>query len=448
MWYTSSSTTRRMFMDDELKKRLAVFRFGVIADFVGGRVLERGEIERLLREKCARRWQIPGSIRTRVSESALKAWVARYKASGNRLEALYPRERSDRGKSRVIEQDTAMGLIALRKELREVSLPVLMREARQRKIILPDMRVTYSTLYRFLQAEGLVDKPSSIPEDRRKFEAEYPNDLWQSDVMHGPYVTVEGKQKKTYLIAFLDDHSRLMPHAEFYFHERLGCFMDALRKALLIRGIPRKLYVDNGSAFRSHHLEHICASLGIVLLHAKPYQPQGKGKVERFFRTAREQFLSVLNLTTLDKLNDALKTWLSGYHATIHRGTGQTPLKRFAQNIECVRPAPKDLEDHFRNVAKRTVAKDRTIALNGRLYEAPVPLIGKQVTLLYHEHDPARVEIVLAGKTYGFVSMVDVNVNCRIRRGKDALEIETPNNLQRYRGGRLFGLRDEEDNNE
>lgn len=435
-------------MEEELKKRIAVFRFGVIADFVGGRVLDRGEIERLLREKCAWRWQIPGSERTRVSESTIKEWVARYKASGNKLESLYPRERSDRGKSRAIEQDTAMGIIALRKELREVSLPVLMRVARERKIILPDMRVTYSTLYRFLQAEGLADRPSSIPEDRRKFEAEYPNDLWQSDVMHGPYVTVKGKQKKTYLIAFLDDHSRLIPHAEFYLYERLGCFLDALRKALLMRGIPRKLYVDNGSAFRSHHLEHICASLGIVLLHAKPYQPQGKGKVERFFRTAREQFLSTLNLTTLENLNDALKAWLSGHHETTHHGTEQTPLKRFVQNIECVRPAPKDLEDHFRNVAKRTVAKDRTIALNGRLYEVPVLLIGKQVTLLYHEHDPARVEIVLAGKTYGFAPMVDVNVNCRIRRGKDALEIEPLDTQQRYRGGKLFRFKDEEDNNE
>jgi transposase InsO family protein len=431
-------------MDEEKQKRIAVFRVGVIADFVGGIALERGETERLMREKCARRWQIPGSVRSRISESTIKEWVARYKLSGNKLEALYPQGRSDKGKPRAIDQETAMGIVSLRKELREVSLPVLMREARHRKIIQPGMKVTYAAIYRFLQAEGLVDKPSAAPQDRRKFEAASPNDLWQSDVMHGPYVEVSGKQKKTYLIAFLDDNSRLIPHAEFYFHEQLKCFLDAFRKALLMRGIPRKLYVDNGSAFRSHHLEHICASLGIVLLHAKPYQPQGKGKVERWFRSTRDQFLSTLNITTMDNLNEALRSWVCRYHEAIHGGTAQAPLKRFAENIECIRPAPKDLEDHFRNVARRTVAKDRTISLNGRLYEAPVPLIGKQVTLLYHEHDPARVEIALAGKTYGFVPMVDVNVNCRIRRGKDALEIEPHNNMQRYLGGKLFGLKDDE----
>jgi len=425
-------------MDDELKKRVAVFRFGVIADFVGGRALGRGETESLIRQKCALRWQIPGSARSRISESTVKEWVKRYRESGHKLESLYPKGRSDRGKTRAIDQDTAMGLIALRKEMREVSLPALMQQARQRKIIIPGMKVTYSALYRFLQAEGLADKPSCIPEDRRKFEAEYPNDIWQSDVMHGPYVGVNGKQRKTYLIAFLDDRSRLVAHAEFYLHERLGCFVDALRKALLMRGIPRKLYVDNGPAFRSHHLEHICASLGIVLVHARAYQPQGKGKVERWFRTVREQFLSVLNFNTLEDINKALQLWLTRYHETTHSGTGQEPLKRFAENMECVRPAPKDLEDHFRNVAKRTVAQDRTISLSGRLYEAPVHLIGRQVTLLYHEHDPARVEIIFCGKTYGFAGILDVNVNCRVRRGKDSFEIEAENNRQRYQGGKLF----------
>lgn len=432
-------------MDEEKKKRIAVFRFGVIADFVGARTLARGETEKLMRDKCAKRWQIPGSVRTRISESAIKEWIARYKASGGKLESLYPRERSDKGKPRAIDQDTALGIIALRKEFREVSLPVLLDHARQRKIILPGTSVSYGAAYRLLQAEGLVDKPTAAPEDRRKFEAEYPNDLWQSDVMHGPSVTVNGKQRKSYLMAFLDDHSRLIPHAEFYLHERLDCFLDAFRKALLMRGIPRKLYVDNGSAFRSHHLEHICASLGIVLLHAKPYQPQGKGKVERWFRSTRDQFLSTQTVTTLANLNDAMGTWVKRYHETTHGGTGQTPMQRFASNIECVRPAPKDLEDHFRKVAKRTVAKDRTVSLNGRLYEAPVPLIGKQVTLLYHEHDPARVEVTLAGKTYGFASPVDVNVNCRVRRGKDALEIEPLNNPARYRGGNLFGRREAKD---
>lgn len=431
-------------MDEELKKRIAVFRYGVIADFVGGRILSHGETKRLIRDKCVRKWQIPGSQRSSISGSTIKEWIARYRASGNKLESLYPRNRSDRGKSRAIEQETAQGLLALRKELPEVTLPVFMREAKQRKILLPGMRVTYSTLYRFLQSEGMLKKPSSAPEDRRRFEAEYPNDLWQSDVMRGPYVEVDGKQRKTYLIAFVDDMSRLAVHGEFYHRENLKVFLDALRKALRMRGIPRKLYVDNGSAFRSHHLQHTCASLGIALIYSRSYQPEGRGEIERWFRTVRESFLSTEKAKTLDNLNDSFNNWVTTYNHASHGITKETPIKRFAAHIECIRAASGDIEDHFRKASRRTVAKDRTIALDGRLYEAPVELIGKRVNLLYHEHDPARVERVYGDRTYGFAVLLDVNVNCRIKRGRESLKIEGNTN-DRYLGGKLFNDKDMED---
>lgn len=422
-------------MDEEMKKQVAVFRFGVIADFVDGTTLSRGETKKLMREKCARQWQIPGSGRSRISKSAIKEWIVRYKRSGNKLEALYPQGRSDRGATRAIDDDTASGLIKLRQELPAITLPTLLREAKERKIVLPGREVAYSTLYRFLTAKGLADRPDSAPRDRRKFEAEHPNDLCQSDVMHGPMVLVDGKQKKTYLIGFIDDMTRLIPHAEFYLHERLECFLDAFRKALLMRGLPKKLYVDNGPAFRSHHLEHICASLGIQLIHAKPYQPEGKGKIERWHRTVREGFLATLKPTDLAGLNEKFSAWLAEYHERPHSGTGVSPIRRFTQNIECVRPAPRDLEDYFRKPAKRTVAKDRTFTLQGRMYEAPVDLVKKQIRLLYHEHDPARVEMRLGEKTYGFAKVVDLHVNCRVKRETSPSDSEAK---EKYKSGNLF----------
>jgi putative transposase len=429
-------------MDEELKKAVAVFRYGVIADFVGGVMLPRGEKRKQMREKCARKWQIPGSNRSRIGISTLKEWITRYTASGNRLESLYPSEREDKGRSRAVDDDTAAGIIALRKEMPHVTLPVLLRSARERKIILPGTKLAHSTLYRFLTARGLMDQPALPPRDRRKFEADKPNDLWQSDVMHGPMVVVEGKQRKTYLTAFIDDHSRLIPYAEFFLSERLDSFLDALRMALLTRGLPRKLYVDNGPAFRSTHLEHICASLGIVLIHSKPYVPEGRGKIERFFRTVRMQFLPIAKSTTLIGLNAALSEWLRGYHERPHGSSGETPLRRFTRGLACVRPAPADLSDHFRKEVKRTVAKDRTFTIQGRLYEAPVDLVGRQVRLLYHEHDPARVEVLWEGKTYGFASVLDVNVNCRVRRENGVTGIDSGNAPEKYRGGNLFGVND------
>jgi hypothetical protein len=280
--------------------------------------------------------------------------------------------------------------------------------------------------------------------DRRRFEAQLPNDLWQSDVMHGPSVAVDGKNRKTYLIAFIDDMSRLICHAQFYLSENLNAYLDALRQALLTRGLPRKLYVDNGPAFRSFHLHQITASLGIALIHAKPYQPQGKGKIERFFRTVRSDFLPAVRAQSLNDLNLALDCWIRDvYHNREHTSTGQTPLARYAAHCECVRATPKDLPDHFRQQARRRVAKDRTVSLAGRLFEAPIALIGKQITLFYHAHDPARVQARYEGKSYGMLTVVDLNVNCQVQREKDSVKIHSqPRALS---GGKLpFGGTKEE----
>jgi len=197
------------------------------------------------------------------------------------LESVYPEERNDKGKTRAFDEEAAAALLALKKDRPGVSLPILMTE-----------RISYVTVYRLFKRHGLTDE--APPADRRRFEAELPNDLWQSDALHGPRVLHEGKMKKAYLFAFIDDMSRLIPHAEFYLHERLGSYVDALMKALSKRGLPRKLYVDNGPAFRSQLLHHASASLGIALIHSKPYQPEGRGKIERRFRTVRQQFLPLI----------------------------------------------------------------------------------------------------------------------------------------------------------
>lgn len=413
-------------MNDEQKKQVAIFRFGVISDFVSPTRLAWGERARLIQQKCERSWQIPFSGRTRLTPTTIRSWIRAYEKSDQQLESLYPQSRTDRGQARALDQETTLALIGLRKEMPLAPVHTLIRTARQRGIVDAEQYLAESTVWRLFKREGLMFSTEHAPVDRRRFEAQLPNDLWQSDVMHGPSVLVDGKNRKTYLIAFLDDMSRLICHAQFYRSENLNAFLDALRQALLTRGLPRKLYVDNGPAFRSFHLQQITASLGIALIHAKPYQPQGKGKIERFFRTVRSDFLPAVRAKTLDDLNLALDCYLRDvYHNREHRSTSQTPLARYAEHCECVRAAPKDLADHFRLQARRRVAKDRTIALLGRLFEAPIALIGKQVTLFYHPNDPARVEARMNGKSYGLLTVVDVNVNCQVKREKDSVKIHT-----------------------
>ena len=413
-------------MNEEKKKQIAIFRFGVISDFVSPTRLGWGERARLLGEKCARQWQIPFSHRTRLSPATIRSWIRLYEKGGQRLESLYPHSRSDRGQARALDPETTLALMGLRREMPTAAVKTLIRTAQQRGIVEPQQYLGESTVWRLLKREGLMERAEPAAVDRRRFEAQLPNDLWQSDVMHGPSVAVEGKNRKTYLIALIDDMSRLICHAQFYLSENLNAYLDCLRQALLTRGLPRKLYVDNGPAFRSFHLHQITASLGIALIHAKPYQPEGKGKIERFFRTVRADFLPTVRAQSLTDLNTALDRWLREvYHNREHRSTGQTPLARYAAHCECVRAAPKDLPDHFRQQARRRVAKDRTVALAGRLFEAPIALIGKQISLFYHAHDPARVEARYEGKSYGMLTVVDLNVNCQVQREKDSVKIHS-----------------------
>jgi putative transposase len=370
-------------MTEEQKKEVAVFRYGLIAEFVGATRLDRGEREALLKEKCARKWQIPYSGRTRVSRSTLMRWISRYLGDGRRLEALYPQQRNDQGQTRAIDEETALALIALRRDLRKMPVPELARVLHQRQLVSSGRSVSLSSVYRFLRQHKLMTTDEAPPTDRRKFEAELPNDLWQSDILHGPVLDCGGKRRKCYLIAFIDDHSRLIPHARFYPSESLACFQDAFFEALSRRGLPRKLYVDNGSAYRSRQLEYTTAALGIALIHAKPYQPQGKGKIERFLRTVRTQFLPGFQGHSLEAINRAFGDWLEGqYHQRRHGSTAETPHKRFAGGLHCLRPAPENLSDYFRKTVYRRVNKDRSIVIDKRLFEGPVDLIGQRVELL------------------------------------------------------------------
>jgi len=431
-------------MDEDVKKEIGRFRFGVIADLVG-RKLTRGERQRILREKSQAQWDIPHSTRTRISRSTILYWLRRYEESGGRLESLYPDHRSDKDTSRALEAETARALIRLKQEYRGATLPAVLREAKRRGVVPAQFRVSKATLYRFFKRQGL-DEDASPPVDRRRFEAELPNDIWQSDAMHAVKALVNGKLRKTYLFAFIDDMSRFIPHAEFYLNEGIESYTDALRQALAKRGLPRKLYVDNGPAFASCHLGHVTASLGIALVHSKPYQPEGRGKMERWFRTVRERFLSLTpDGLPLSVLNRYLAEWIeSDYHTAVHASTGEAPMVRYLRHVHLIREAPKDLDDYFRKRALRRVAKDRTVALNGRLYEAPLELIGKQVTLLYHDHDPGRIEIHLAGESVGRLVPLDLQLNCRIRR-RHLLEIlpkdspPRPSQKPVMTTGKLFG---------
>jgi len=320
-------------MDDPKSEKVALFRYGLIATLVLER-LSRGELMRRARELATLHYDIPWSERTTISVGTLLKWANRYRKGG--LEALGPARRKDRGKSRVISPQLAQLIERLMRENPHRTGTTLLRELALSSDDPTTAPLSAATLYRFLKEQGLTQKQLLAPPAHKKFEAEFANQIWQSDMMFGPYIPRPGGGKQqAMLYAILDDASRLIPHAQFYADEGLESLLDCTRQAVAARGIPVRLYVDNGKVYRSAQLARIAATLGILIVHTPPYQPEGRGKIERFFRSVREQFLASLDLkqvSGMEDLNTRLDAWIqTAYHRTPHGGLAPntTPLQRW-----------------------------------------------------------------------------------------------------------------------
>jgi transposase InsO family protein len=420
--------------NEEHLHQVALFRYGLIADLLHIRP-GSGELYEQIRKKAERTHDIPGTTRTRVAAETIRTWLKRYRKHG--FDGLVPRLRSDRGQSRAIPQDVADILLTIKEENRALSVPLVIREARTIDAVPNDLPLPPSTVHRLLDAHGLMRKDAEQPtdNDRRRFAYQKAGELWMSDVMHGPTVRVaNNKRRKTYLIAFLDDATRVVPFAKFTFSENTQAFLPVFEQAVMRRGIPLRLFVDNGSSYRSKHLALVCAKLGVALIHARAYQPQSKGKQERFFRTTRSQLLTRLrpeDTSSLDALNRRLWAWVEGeYHRTPHRGlAGQTPLDRWAQDGDEVRyPAPDlDLKDLFLFEEKRKVHKDRTVSLHGVVYEVDAALVGQTVVLRYDPSAPKGrpVQIWHDGSKVQDANVVDAYANCFIKRNRPSSTLVT-----------------------
>lgn len=412
-----------MTLDEKTRDEIALFRYGLIADLLHGGEGQKG-IYAHLNEKAQRVYEIPGSRRTRVAAETIRDWLAAYRAGG--FDALRPRPRSDQGQPRAIPQELADLLCQLKEETPTLSVKTLIEQVRNRSG-LGDLLLAPATVHRLLSRHGLMDKrPAEVTsKDRRRFSYDKAGELWMSDVMHGPAVTTDnGRKRKSYLIALLDDATRVVPYAAFALWENTTAFLPVLQQAILRRGIPKRLYVDNGAVYRSQQLSLVCAKLGITLIHARPYQPQGKGKQERWFRSVRMQLLPTLgpsDLGSLDALNRRLWAWIeSEYHWNPHRGLdGQTPLDRWAMSAQDVRlVGPEcDLDELFLFEQKRKVQKDRTVSLMGVVYEVDASLVGETVLLRYDPSRPARpLDVHFKGRKVEQAKRVDVYANCFVRR--------------------------------
>lgn len=369
-----------------------------------------------LREASLRPW--PDENGDYYAVRTLEDWWYGYKQGG--FSALVPAVRCDQGKNRVLDQATAAWVIEQVTANPNIPLKVLSARWRQQGRPLPSI----SVLYRYLRRQGYdrttlrAGRLESGP--TKAFEAPQVNDLWMVDFSPGPTLSVEGKSFGTHLCVLIDDHSRLIPFGAYYRQANTEAFHHALKEAVLRRGLPRKLYTDQGQPFVNAHTRVVCAKLGIRLLHCKPYHSWSKGKCERVIQTVQQGFESTLRLLdnqakSLEELNAKFSIWIqTTYHQRTHSSTGQSPEYRYQQAAKTLRHLEPGLEIDplFYIHVERRVRKNGTIRLEGQLYEVPLSLRALKIQLRLDPFRRTRIEVWSQQKLVGLARKAPLHLNC------------------------------------
>lgn len=355
----------------------------------------------------------------------IQTWLYRYKAQG--VTGIENKVRCDKGLPRKVTPEELLEALNIARQHFKDEKCDKMSLYRYciEKEILNKNQIAQTTFYRFIREYELLKDDDQLNNKKRlAFCMQYANQLWQGDTMYGPYVKDNGNPKQTKLIAFIDDASRVVTHAEFFFDENIDTLIRALKAAFYKRGIPEQLYVDNGSIYTSQEITLICARIGCILRHTPVRDGSAKGKVERFFRRVRQQFLSKnLNLSSLKTLNDQFILWLEDeYNATVHSAIGMKPIDRFAFDLKRIKfLSPSETNDElFYAEETRKVKKDNTFSFKNIRYETPVDLRDKQITIRFDRAHCGRVIIIYyKEQRMGLAKPLDLIANGLLRRRKE-----------------------------
>ena len=377
----------------ERARTVGLFRYSLIQAALD-RELSTRQRGRVVRALAEREHDGPFGDPVRLSRPTIDRWIRDWRRGG--FDALVPQPRRVLPRTPVDVLDLA---VALKKEVPARTAVQVATILRAHTGWAPDER----TLQRHFARLELTTRPDGQPPAAfGRFEADAPNQRWTGDALHGPTVNA----RKAILFAFLDDHSRLLPGYRWARREDTVRLEAALRNGIAARGVPAQLYLDNGSAMIDKQLQRACACLGIRLVHSRPGEPEGRGKIERFFRTVRDQFLveigSGRELDDLAQLNTLFTAWVEQvYHQRPHSETGQSPLQRWSAIGALALPSPAQLREAFLWSEWRTVTKTSTVGLHGNTYEVDAALVGRKIELVFDPFDLTHIDVRWHGRAMG-----------------------------------------------
>lgn len=371
-------------MNDNERKEIALFRYGIISPAVTGTYDESLSLKGFFRSAAERTYTNPRGETTRVSAPTIERWFYRYQAEG--FDALVPKRRTDTGKPRKMDDDVMEQIKFLKQEYPRIPATLIHQKLIDNGTIRPG-DISLSTVNRFINRIKAEEKISA-GRDMRRYEREHINEVWCGDSSTGPYLKADGKKKRTYIIALMDDASRMIVGIDIFFNDNFINLMSVMKTAVTRFGRPKILNFDNGSPYRNKQMELLAARIGSVIHYNRPYTPTGKAKIERWFRTMKDMWMSQLNMNdfnSIHELRDSLLTFVNTYNKTVHSSlNGRTPENRFFEE-SCIirRLSDRDIETSFLLEYERRVSADNVVVINETEYEVPYVYAKQKITLRY-----------------------------------------------------------------
>jgi transposase InsO family protein len=378
---------------EEKHQQIALFRYALIAPAVAG-TFEAPTLAQYFRNVAAKKHKHPDGRHVEVTYHSLERWYYDYKKLG--LPGITPKERIDKGRSRALSDNATNMIQSLKEELPHITGKAIYSKLVEEGAI-NAVGASLSSVHRYIRNNGLKLPPENARE-MKVFEMEFANDSWQTDASQGPVIKISGRKAQTFLLGLLDDASRMVVHAQFYLNDNAVNMQDSFKRAIAKFGVPKMLFADNGQSVNNLQLQLICASLGIVLAHSRPYVATSRGKIERVFRTIKDGWMNAIDwnsFSSLEALNESLSVFLSeSYTNSIHSSLNCTPKERFLRDYDRLRHIPvEELDFHFLHRKECRVTNAATIKLLGTEYEVPQKYIGSKIKIRYLPTDMSELFI-------------------------------------------------------
>lgn len=399
----------------EKNQEKGIFKFSIIAPLING-THGFDTIEQYLSFASSKSYEFDGKEK-KYSKSCIRSWYTKYLKYG--IEGIEGKTRSDYKNSRKLSLEAIEKIEELRRSFPKITGVAIYKKLVEESYILKK-EVSLSTIHRYLKKNNLkANQVCNI--ERRMFEMEHVNDCWQADTSYGPYLLIGKKKYRTYIIMFIDDKSRMVMGFDVFLEDTAIHMQSVFKNAIKTYGKPKRLFVDNGGPYDNKQLSYICASLGIELIHAKPYTPEAKAKQERLFRTIKDGWMNCTNwndFKSLEDVRNSLSEFLyKEYINKQHSVTKETPNERWHQEFKNIVFLEEDkIESSFLHREKHKVRNDRTIKFKNEYYEVPFEYVGKTIETRYL---PTNLEVLFlyeGNKKIYEIKKVDKIANSKSKR--------------------------------